>query len=154
VLERLRSDPGKVCGESLRYRPDGWIVLAEMPDDSTWWVIWRQPMADMVDVLWIGRSLVWTRWPTPRRPSSPNGHHIARVQLLQGVSCRNPYLRSGRDKEHQPLDRHITRSLTLRLDLIPLFSNRGYKDQPDVEGIETSASPCFRDLRVAVLYRS
>jgi len=54
VPERLRSDPGKVRGESLRYRPDSWIVLVEMLDDSTWWVIWRQPMPDMVDVLWIG----------------------------------------------------------------------------------------------------
>ncbi len=54
VLERLRGDPGKVRGESLRYRPDGWIVLVEMLDDSTWWVIWRQAVPDMVDVLWIG----------------------------------------------------------------------------------------------------
>jgi hypothetical protein len=46
VLERLRSDPGKVR--------DGWIVLVEMVDESTWWVIWRQPLPDMVDVLWIG----------------------------------------------------------------------------------------------------
>lgn len=54
VLERLLSDPGKVRGESLRYRPDGWIVLVEMPDESTWWIIWRQPMPGTVDVLWIG----------------------------------------------------------------------------------------------------
>ena len=54
VLERLRSDPGKVRGESPRYRPDGWIVLVEMADESTWWVIWRQPSSDMVDVLRIG----------------------------------------------------------------------------------------------------
>ena len=54
VLERLRSDPGKVRGESLRYRPDSWIVLVEMVDESTWWVIWRQPLPGMVDVLWIG----------------------------------------------------------------------------------------------------
>ena len=54
VLERLRSDPGKVRGESLRYRPDGWIVLVEMADESTRWVMWRQPSPDMVDVLWIG----------------------------------------------------------------------------------------------------
>lgn len=52
--ERLRSDPGKVRGESLRYRPDAWMVWIEMPDKSTWWVIWRQPEPDMVDVLWIG----------------------------------------------------------------------------------------------------
>jgi hypothetical protein len=54
VLERLRSEPGKVRGESLRYRPDGWIVLVEMEDESTWWTIWRQPSPDTVDVLWIG----------------------------------------------------------------------------------------------------
>jgi hypothetical protein len=54
VLERLRSDPGKVRGESLRYRPNAWMVLVEMPDDSTWWVMWRQPEPDIVDVLWIG----------------------------------------------------------------------------------------------------
>jgi hypothetical protein len=54
VLERLRDDPGKARGESLRYRPDGWIVLVEMADESTWWVIWRQPSPDTVDVLWIG----------------------------------------------------------------------------------------------------
>ncbi len=54
VLERLRGDPGKVRGESLRYRPDAWMVLVEMPDGSTWWVIWRQPEPGMVDVLWIG----------------------------------------------------------------------------------------------------
>jgi hypothetical protein len=54
VLERLRSNLGKVRGESLRYRPDGWIVLVEMTDGSTWWIIWRQPSPDMVDVLWIG----------------------------------------------------------------------------------------------------
>jgi len=54
VLERLRSDPGKVRGESLRYRPDGWIVLVEMADGSTWWIIRRQTSPDMVDVLWIG----------------------------------------------------------------------------------------------------
>jgi hypothetical protein len=47
-MERLRNDPGKVRSESLRYRPDGWIVLVEMVDESTWWVIWRQPMPDMV----------------------------------------------------------------------------------------------------------
>ena len=54
VLERLRSQPGQVRGESLRYRPNAWIVLVEMPDESTWWVIWRQPEPDQVDVLWIG----------------------------------------------------------------------------------------------------
>jgi hypothetical protein len=54
VLERLRSDPGRARGESLRYRSDGWIVLAEMADESTWWIIWRKPSPDMVDVLWIG----------------------------------------------------------------------------------------------------
>jgi hypothetical protein len=54
VLERPRSNPGKVRGESLRYRPDGWIVLVEMTDGSTWWIIWRQPSPDMVDVFWIG----------------------------------------------------------------------------------------------------
>jgi len=54
VLERLRSDPGQVRAESLRYRPDGWIVLVEMVDESTWWVIWRQPLPGIVDVLWIG----------------------------------------------------------------------------------------------------
>ena len=30
VLERLRADPGKVRGESLRYRPDAWMVVVEM----------------------------------------------------------------------------------------------------------------------------
>ena len=54
VLERLRSDPGKVRGESLRYRPDGWIVPVEMVDESAWWVIWRRPVPDMVDVPWTG----------------------------------------------------------------------------------------------------
>ena len=54
VLERLRNDPGKVRGESLRYRPDGWMVLVEMTDESTWLVIWHQPSADMVHVRWIG----------------------------------------------------------------------------------------------------
>jgi hypothetical protein len=54
VLERLRTDPGKVRGESLRYRPDAWMVLVEMADQSTWWVIWRQPQPDTVDVVWIG----------------------------------------------------------------------------------------------------
>jgi len=54
VLERLLNDPGKVRGESLRYRPDGWIVLVEMEDESIWWVIWRQSAPDLVDVLWIG----------------------------------------------------------------------------------------------------
>ena len=54
VLERLRSDPGKVRGESSRYQPDGWIVLVVMADESTWWVIWRQPSPDMVNVLRIG----------------------------------------------------------------------------------------------------
>lgn len=54
VLERLRSDPGQVRGESLRYRPDGWIVLVEMADEPTWWIIRRQPSPDAVDVLWIG----------------------------------------------------------------------------------------------------
>jgi hypothetical protein len=54
VLERLLNDPGKVRGESLRYRPDGWLVPVEMADESTWWVIWRQPAPDMIDVLWIG----------------------------------------------------------------------------------------------------
>jgi hypothetical protein len=54
VLERLRSDPGKVRGESLRYRPDGWMVLVEMADESTWWVIWHQPSPGVVNVRWIG----------------------------------------------------------------------------------------------------
>jgi hypothetical protein len=54
VLERLSSDPGKVRGESLRYRPNAWMVTVEMPDQSTWWVMRRQPEPDMVDVLWIG----------------------------------------------------------------------------------------------------
>jgi hypothetical protein len=54
VLERLRNDPGKVRGDSLRYRPNAWMVLVEMVDESTWWVIWRQPQPDQVDVLWIG----------------------------------------------------------------------------------------------------
>lgn len=54
VLERLRSDPGKVRGESLRYRPDGWMVLVEMTDQSTWWVIWNQPLPDLVRIRWIG----------------------------------------------------------------------------------------------------
>jgi hypothetical protein len=54
VLESLLNDPGKVRGQSLRYRPDGWIVLVEMADESTWWVIWRQPAPGGVDVLWIG----------------------------------------------------------------------------------------------------
>jgi hypothetical protein len=54
VLERLRADPGQARGESLRYRPDGWIVPVEMVDGSTWWVIWRQPAPDVVDVRWIG----------------------------------------------------------------------------------------------------
>jgi hypothetical protein len=54
VLERLLSDPGKVRGERVRYRPDGWIVLVEMADEPTWWVIWGQPIPGMVDVLWIG----------------------------------------------------------------------------------------------------
>jgi hypothetical protein len=54
VLERLRSEPGKAHAESLRYRPDGRIVLVEMVDESTWWVIWRQPLPGIVDVLWIG----------------------------------------------------------------------------------------------------
>ncbi|MGH3193650.1 MAG: hypothetical protein ACRDOL_41615 [Streptosporangiaceae bacterium] len=50
----MRSDLGKVRGQSLRYRPDGWIVLVEMAGQSTWWVIWRQPEPAAVDVLWIG----------------------------------------------------------------------------------------------------
>ncbi len=54
VLERLRSDPGKVRGESSRYRPDGWMVLVEMTDESTWWVIWDQPSPDVVHIRWIG----------------------------------------------------------------------------------------------------
>jgi len=54
VLERLGSDPGKVRGEGLRYRPNAWMVLVEMPDDSTWWVMWRPDEPDIVDVLWIG----------------------------------------------------------------------------------------------------
>jgi hypothetical protein len=54
ALERLRSTPGKARGESLRYRPDAWMILVEMPDESTWWVIWRQPEPHLVDVLWIG----------------------------------------------------------------------------------------------------
>jgi hypothetical protein len=54
ALERLRSDPGKARGESLRYRPGAWMILVEMPDESTWWLIWRQPAPDVVDVLWIG----------------------------------------------------------------------------------------------------
>ena len=54
VLERLHDNPGMARGGSLRYRPDAWMVLVEMPDESTWWVIWRQPEPDMVHVLWIG----------------------------------------------------------------------------------------------------
>jgi hypothetical protein len=54
VLQQLRDDPGKARGQSLRYRPDGWIILVEIVDQSTWWVIWRQPEPDAVDVLWIG----------------------------------------------------------------------------------------------------
>jgi hypothetical protein len=54
VLERLRDDPGKVRGNSLRYRPNAWIVLVEMVDGMTWWVIWRQSQPDAVDILWIG----------------------------------------------------------------------------------------------------
>ncbi|SRR5712691_3179360 len=54
VLERLREDPGKVRGSSLRYRPDAWIVLVGMADETTWWVIWRQSEPDAVDILWIG----------------------------------------------------------------------------------------------------
>src|SRR5579863_10034556 len=53
VLERLREDPGKVRGSSLRYRADAWIVLVEMADETTWWIIWRQPDPDAVDILWI-----------------------------------------------------------------------------------------------------
>jgi hypothetical protein len=34
--------------------PDAWIVLVEMADEATWWVIWRQPEPDAVDILWIG----------------------------------------------------------------------------------------------------
>jgi hypothetical protein len=56
VLERLRGNPGKARGESLRYRPDAWMVLVDMPDHSTWWVIWRQPEHDVIDVLWIGQE--------------------------------------------------------------------------------------------------
>lgn len=54
VLERLRSDPRNVRGESLRYRPNAWIVPVGMADESTWWIICRQLSPDMVDVLWIG----------------------------------------------------------------------------------------------------
>lgn len=54
VLQQLRDDTGKARGQSLRYRPDGWIVPVEMDDQTTWWVIWRQREADAVDVLWIG----------------------------------------------------------------------------------------------------
>jgi len=56
VLERLRADPGKVRGESLRYRPDAWMVLVEMADESTWWV-------RCVD----RRNQVLTRGPTPTK---------------------------------------------------------------------------------------
>jgi hypothetical protein len=66
VLERLRSDPGKVRGESLRYRPDGWIVPVAMADESTWWVIWRQLTPGDVDVLRIGPQPS----PDPRAYSS------------------------------------------------------------------------------------
>ena len=54
VMERLRDDPGKVRGSSLRYRPNAWIVLVEMADETTWWAIWRQSQPDAVDILWIG----------------------------------------------------------------------------------------------------
>jgi hypothetical protein len=54
VLQQLRDDPGKARSQSLRYRPDGWIIPVEMAPQSTWWVIWRQPEPGTVDVLWIG----------------------------------------------------------------------------------------------------
>lgn len=54
VLQQLRDDPGKVRARSLRYRPNAWIALVDMPDHSVWWVIWRQPGPDAIDVLWIG----------------------------------------------------------------------------------------------------
>lgn len=54
VLQQLRDDPGKARGQSLRYRPDAWVILVEMADQSTWWVIWRQPEPGAVDILWIG----------------------------------------------------------------------------------------------------
>ena len=54
VLERLRDNPGRVRGDSLRYRPDGWLVLVEMTDKSICWIIWHQPADGLVDILWIG----------------------------------------------------------------------------------------------------
>jgi hypothetical protein len=72
VLERLRSDPGKVRGESLRYRPDSWMVLVEMADESTWWVIWHQPSPDVVNVRCICPQPGPDPWPIPRKPSVPN----------------------------------------------------------------------------------
>jgi hypothetical protein len=54
VLEQLRDNPGQVRAKSLRYRPNAWIALVRMPDESTWWVIWREAETDAIDILWIG----------------------------------------------------------------------------------------------------
>ena len=55
VLDALRCEPGKVREHSLRYRPgDWWAAEVQMPDASTWWVVWRERGDDLVQARYIG----------------------------------------------------------------------------------------------------
>jgi hypothetical protein len=74
VLERLRADPGKIRGESLRYRPGAWMVLAGLAGESAWWVIWRQPEPGAVDVVWICPQPGPGPVPTPQKRCALNRH--------------------------------------------------------------------------------
>ncbi len=74
VLERLRSDPGKVRGESLRYRPDGWIVLVEMADDQPGGSYGVRPPPTWSTFSGSACNQVLTLWPPLRKRSTPNGH--------------------------------------------------------------------------------
>jgi hypothetical protein len=72
----LRADPGKVRGESLRYRPGAWMVLVEMAGESTGWVIWVSPNPTRSTLCGSARNPILTRGPAPRKrhdlsPSRP-----------------------------------------------------------------------------------
>jgi hypothetical protein len=54
LLERLRDDPGQVRAQSRAFHPgDWWAAEVEMPNGSTWWVVWRLE-GTVVKVRWIG----------------------------------------------------------------------------------------------------
>ena len=74
VLERLRADPGKVRGESLRYRPDAWMIVVEMAANQPGGSSGVSPSPAWLTLCGSARNQVLTRGPTLRKRHDLNRH--------------------------------------------------------------------------------